>query len=134
MKRKIFLISLIVFGLVSIASISYAAVDPLVGSPSCSKASMDSVTGIIIWASCLLMQLVVPFLFMLATVGFLYGVIKFYLNPENLEEKKKGKGFIVGGLIGLFVMTAMWGIVKVATNTFGVTNAMPQLPAISNPQ
>ncbi len=128
MKRKIFLLSLIVFGLVGAVSFSYAATDPLVGGPTCKNASMESVTGIITWASCLLMQAIVPFLFMLATTGFIYGIIKFYLNPENLEEKKKGKSFIVGGLIGLFVMTAMWGIVQVATNTFGVKNVIPQLP------
>lgn len=127
MKRKIFLVSLVVFGLIGIVSFSYAA-DPLVGSPSCKNASMDSVTGIITWASCLLMQSVVPFLFMLATVGFIYGLIKFFLNPDNQKKKEEGKSFIVGGLIALFVMTAMWGIVKVATNTFNVKNTMPQLP------
>ena len=132
MKRKIFLLSLVVFGIIGIASFAYAA-DPLIGSANCKSASMDSVTGIITWASCLLMQSIVPFLFMLATVGFLYGIIKFYLNPDNTEEKKKGKSFITGGLIALFVMTAMWGIVKVATTTFNVKNEMPQLPTAQIP-
>lgn len=132
MKSKIFLLSLVIFGLIGMASVSYAA-DPLVGSPTCKNASMESVTGIITWASCLLMQSIVPFLFMLATAGFIYGLIKFYLNPENPDAKTKGKNFIVGGLIALFVMTAMWGIVKVVTNTFGVNNTIPQLPVDPNP-
>ncbi len=126
--KKVFLISLVVFALVGAVTVTYAA-DPLIGSPSCKEASMDSVTGIITWASCLLIQAVVPFLFMLATAAFIYGIIKFYLNPDNVDKKKEGKNFLIGGLIALFVMTAMWGIVKVLTNTFQVKNAMPQLPA-----
>ncbi len=126
------MLSLVVFGIIGITSFAYAA-DPLIGSANCKSASMGSVTGIITWASCLLMQVLVPFLFMLATVGFLYGIIKFYLNPDNTEEKKKGKSFITGGLIALFVMTAMWGIVKVATDTFNVKNEMPQLPVTQIP-
>ena len=52
----------------------------------CSNTSMKDVTGIINWASCLLIKTIVPFLFSLATVAFLWGVIQFYLNPDN-EEK-----------------------------------------------
>ncbi len=128
--KKVFLISLIIFGLIGTATFVYSAADPLIGSPTCKNASMDSVSGIITWASCLLMQVVVPFLFMLATTGFIYGLIKFFLNPDSKEKKEEGKKFIVGGLIALFVMTAMWGIVQVFTGTFNVKNTMPQLPTI----
>lgn len=94
----------------------------------CSSNSMRNVTGIINWASCLLIKTIVPFLFALATVAFIWGVIQFYLNPENEEKRKKGKSFIIGGLIALFVMVAMWGLVSVLTTTFDVKNTIPQLP------
>ena len=129
--KKVFLISLVIFAIIGVTSVAYSATDPLVGGPTCKNASMDSVTGIITWASCLLMQAVVPFLFMLATAGFIYGLIKFYLNPDSKQNKEEGKKFIVGGLIALFVMTAMWGIVKVFTGTFKVENTMPQLPTVN---
>jgi len=94
----------------------------------CSNSSMHNVTGIINWASCLLIKAIVPFLFSLATVAFIWGVIQFYLNPENEEKRKKGKSFIIGGLIALFVMLSMWGIVAVITETFDLPNIMPQFP------
>lgn len=125
--KKLFLISFVFFGLVSF-SVAHAA-DQLVGSASCPYGNMDSITGIINWASCLLMQIIVPFLFALATAGFIYGVINYYLNPGNEKKREEGKKFIVGGLIALFMMTAMWGIVKVFTNTFEIKNVVPQLPS-----
>lgn len=128
--KKIVYTGLIALGILGFLTTTVLAADPLVGGLGCKNANMDTVTGIVTWASCFLMQAVVPLLFMLATVGFLYGVVKFYLNPEDLKKKEEGKNFIVGGLIGLFVMTSMWGIVKVLTTTFGVKNVMPQLPVV----
>lgn len=107
------------------------------GSPSgggvtisqiCSENSMDNVTGIVNWASCFLYKVIVPFLFALATVAFIWGVIQYYLNPENEEKRKKGKSFIIGGLIALFVMLSIWGLVGILTGTFELSNTVPQLP------
>lgn len=86
----------------------------------CDTASMASIEGILHWATCLLDRSVVPLLFALAVVAFIWGVIQYYLNPGNEEKRKKGKDFIVGGLIALFVMVAMWGIISIFTTTFNV--------------
>lgn len=94
----------------------------------CSSNSMHDIAGILNWASCLLYKSVVPLLFAIATVAFIWGVIQFYLNPDNEEKRKKGKSFIIGGLIALFVMVAMWGLVAVLTGTFEISNTIPQLP------
>ena len=94
----------------------------------CSNNSKTDVAGIINWASCLLIKSIVPFLFSLATVAFIWGIIQFYLNPDNEEKRKKGKSFIIGGLIALFVMLSMWGLVGILTGTFEIKNTMPQFP------
>lgn len=94
----------------------------------CDSNSMTDVTGIINWGSCLLIKTIIPFLFSLATVAFIWGVIQYYLNPDNEEKRKKGKSFIIGGLIALFVMLSVWGIVKVLTTTFDLNSTLPQLP------
>lgn len=104
------------------------AADPVTVSNVCSNNSMKDVTGIVNWASCLLIKSIVPFLFSLATVAFIWGIIQFYLNPDNEEKRKKGKSFIIGGLIALFVMLSMWGLVAVLTGTFQIKNTMPQFP------
>ena len=120
MKKFVFLGSFIA----GILTFSLTEAAPAV----CTKQSMSDVTGVINWGSCLLIQSVVPLLFSLAVAGFIWGIMQYYLNPGNEEKRKKGKDFIVGGLIALFVMTSMWGIVKIFTTTFDTGNTMPQLP------
>lgn len=94
-------------------------------SALCAATKPDNLKNIIIWASCLLNS-IIPLLFALAVVAFIWGVIKYYLNPENEEKKKEGKSFIVGGLIALFVMASMWGIIGIFTNTFNLDNQLPK--------
>jgi len=131
MKKKFVLLSsLIIVGVLMFSSVG--AVDNTNSSGAvervCSNNSLKDITGIINWASCLLVKTIIPFLFALATVAFIWGVIQYYLNPDNEEKRKKGKSFIIGGLIALFVMLSVWGLVAILTNTFGLSNTIPQLP------
>jgi hypothetical protein len=129
MKKKVLLSSFILVGIFMFSTLVFAAPDYTTTTQSvCSSNSMKDVTGLINWGSCLLLKTILPFLFALATVAFIWGIIQFYLNPDNEEKRKKGKSFIIGGLIGLFVMISMWGLVGILTNTFGVGNSIPQLP------
>jgi len=94
----------------------------------CSKTmSLTSIKDIINFFSCTLIQSVIPLLFTLATVAFIWGVIKFFLNPENEEKRNDGKTFMIWGIIALFVMISMWGLVGVLSNTAGLKVLIPQL-------
>lgn len=128
MKKNIFK-TLFIISVVSISPILVYA-----ESDICKNAKMNDVKGILTSLSCILSDYVIPLLFTLAVVAFVWGVIQFYLNPNNEEKRKKGKEFIVGGLIALFVMVSIWGIIKIFTTTFGFdeNNAMKssQLPHI----
>jgi len=126
--KKIISLGIILGGILMFSFAGAGGVVTNTATDVCSGSSMHNITGIINWASCLLIKTIVPFLFSLATVAFIWGVIQFYLNPENEEKRKKGKSFIIGGLIALFVMLSMWGIVAVITGTFDLPNIMPQFP------
>ncbi len=104
-------------------NVAYAA-EPVDG---CKNVKIDSIANIFNWASCTLIKAIVPFLITLATVAFIWGVIQYFLNPDNEEKRKKGKEYILWGLIALFVMVSMWGLVALLTDTFGVTSLIPQL-------
>jgi hypothetical protein len=95
---------------------------------ACSNsAGLKSIGGIFTFFSCTLMKTIVPFLFTLATAAFIWGIIQFFLNPENEEKRKNGKSYMIWGIIALFVMISMWGLVGVLSNTFGVKTLLPQL-------
>lgn len=62
----------------------------------------------------------------LAFVTFLWGIYK-YVSTASNEGKAGAKETIIYGLVGLFVMLSVWGLVKILTETFGVGNVIPQL-------
>lgn len=99
------------------------------GAAKCVAAEikMDSLGHILNWVSCTLIAYVVPLLFSLAVTGFIWGMVQFFLNPDNEEGRKKGKSFMIWGLIALFVMVSMWGLVGVISKTFGIQTLIPQL-------
>lgn len=61
-------------------------------------------------------------LFALAVVYFLYGLAQYLLSPDNEETKKNSKQHMLWGLIGLFVMVAVFGIMNLILNTLGEKN------------
>lgn len=56
-----------------------------------------------------------------AVVAFFFGIVQFiWASREGKEQEvAKGKEFMLWGLIALFVMFSVWGIVKFAQSFFG---------------
>lgn len=93
----------------------------------CKNIGFSTLGSLFNWASCTLIKSVVPLLFSLAVVGFIWGVIQYFINAENEEKRKKGKTYMIWGLVALFVMISMWGLVGILTNTFHIKTLIPQL-------
>ncbi len=93
---------------------------------SCSAIKFKTLLDIAIWAKCLIGAVVIPGIFTLAFVVFLWGVFKF-IRSSDQKDKAESKQFIYMGLIGLFVMVSVWGIIKVAATTFGLDTTVPVL-------
>lgn len=84
-----------------------------------------------------LLDSVLPLLFILATIVFLWGVILYITAGGDEEKRKEGRNYIIYGLIGLFVMVAVWGIVNVLIGFFfplglPTTLEIPRIPG-ANP-
>ena len=63
-----------------------------------------------------------PFLIGLAVFVIIFGVFKFILNAANEDERKAARSYIFWGVIGVFVMISIWGLVNILYDTFGLTN------------
>lgn len=61
---------------------------------------------------------IIPMLMVLATALFLWGVIKFIAHADNEDARSEGRWFMLWGIIGLFFMVAVWGIVNVLFVSF----------------
>lgn len=68
-------------------------------------------------------NVIVPVLFAVAFIVFLWGVFyTFILGASSEEVKEKGKNLMLWGLIGFFVMVSIWGLVNLLTNTLSFGN------------
>ncbi len=64
---------------------------------------------------------IVPLFMVVAVAVFLWGIIRYITSAGDEEKQKAARGYIIYGLIGIFVMVAFWGIIQVVASTFGVT-------------
>lgn len=86
--------------------------------------------------SCVRQTLIIPLINILLGLAFLvfcWGIVKYLYKADNDAERKKGKNLILFGIIGLFVMVSVWGIVNILSGTFfgptgPATPPIPQLP------
>ncbi len=75
---------------------------------------------------------VIPLFMVIAVAIFLWGIVKYITAAGDAEKAADARGYIIYGLIGLFVMVAFWGIIKVVSGTFGVQEGGTiDLPTIS---
>jgi len=93
---------------------------------SCSAMKIKSVLDILIWLKCIIVAAIIPLIFALAFLFFLWGVLKFMMATD-VKAKQEGQKLIWWGIIGLFVMVSVWGIIKILGQTFGIESTVPTL-------
>ena len=72
---------------------------------------------------------VIPILLIIGTVVFLWGVILYLTAGADEEKRANARSLMIYGLVGLFVMVAVWGIVNVLVGFFGITGTgIPERP------
>ena len=92
----------------------------------CSKIEFISLLDILIWAKCIIYVAIIPLIFGLAFLFFLWGVLKF-IRASDSNKQAEAKKIIWAGLIGLFVMTSVWGIISIVSRTLGTGSTVPLL-------
>ncbi|HEU0085427.1 MAG TPA: pilin [Candidatus Paceibacterota bacterium] len=95
---------------------------------TCSIAATGASLGDLMnYATCLITKSVIPLIFSLAVLLFVWGVVQYVISGANEEQKDKGKNFMIWGIIALTVMVSVWGIVRIVGDTFGIEYAIPQV-------
>ena len=116
MKKKLITLSGFVLGLAPVAA--FAQVTG--GTPTVCTGQITTIQGMLCKIGEIL-GAVLPILIALGVVYFVWGVITYFIASDE-EAKKKGRDRIVFGIIGLAVIIAVWGLVAILRNTFGLTN------------
>jgi hypothetical protein len=83
----------------------------------------------------LINYVLVPLLFAIAFIVFLYGVASTYIFSHGDSGKvSEGHKLILWGIVGFVVMVSLWGLVNVVSNTFGLAGYGAPTPPTSYPQ
>ena len=96
-------------------------------------ASFDGIGAAIANFTIFLNERIVPFIFALAFLVFIWGMFKtFILGGSDEEKQKEGKQLMLWAIIGFVVMVSLWGIVNIFANGLGFQGqsiqAIPNLP------
>jgi hypothetical protein len=76
----------------------------------------------------------IPFAIGIAVLVFIFGLISFITAGADEEKRKGARNTIIWGIIILFVMVSVWGLVNVLRNTFSLDNQVPDdIPAVPRP-
>lgn len=71
-----------------------------------------------------------PLVVALALLFFFWGLAMFILAAGDKDKKDKGKAVMVWGVIALFIMVSVWGIISVVRETFGLQNTQINVPGV----
>lgn len=73
---------------------------------------------------------IIPFMAAVAFLVFILGVGRFIKAAGNEKEIKDSKNLLIWGIVGLFVMVTIWGIIAFLQGEFGFGTGtfIPQIP------
>lgn len=65
-----------------------------------------------------LLRSVIPIIMVLAILYFFWGLVKYIQAAGDAGKASEGKSIMIYGIIALFVMSAIWGLVGLLSETF----------------
>lgn len=81
-----------------------------------------------------LIDLALPIVVAIALLAFFWGLVKFIFAQGNEEAQADSKKIMLWGIIALFVMVSVWGLVRFIGNAFGIqqgdTIVVPRVPGL----
>lgn len=84
----------------------------------------------------LINTVIVPVVFAIAFIVFLWGVFTYFIaGGANEEKRQEGAKFVFSAIIGFVIMVSIWGLVNLAGNLLpGMDNRRPPLPTFGPAQ
>lgn len=81
--------------------------------------------------------IVMPIIQLVFAAGFflfLWGIVEFFwsMRQASTEGVSTGKYHMFWGVIGMFVMLSVWGIINIVTSTFGIDSTGGSIPTSGN--
>jgi len=104
-------------------SVALSMLAPLLAGAQSTFSGLDSA----ITSIANLINRLVPLVIGLAVLFFLWAILRFVGSAGDEEKRKEARGLIIWGIVAIFVMVSVWGLVNILRNTFNLdtTNVPP---------
>ncbi len=86
-------------------------------------ASEESVKILLQKAIIAVVNPIITLFFIMAICVFAYGIFEFIQGVDNPEARTTGQKHMMYGIVGFFIMIAVFAIIKVLMNTIGVNDS-----------
>lgn len=110
-----------------LGTLSVLAVPAIAGAQS-----IGGILGLLAQANDLINRLI-PFIIALTVLILLWGIFKFVIAGGDGEQRKEAQGYIIWGVVALFVMVSVWGLVNILVRSINLDNTAPPAPGLPNP-
>jgi hypothetical protein len=67
-----------------------------------------------------LVNLAIPLVASLALLAFFWGLFKFIAKADDSASHEEGRNLMIWGIVALFVMVAVWGLVNFIATNLGI--------------
>lgn len=73
----------------------------------------------------------IPVLFALMLITFIWGVYQYFIaGGANAEKQKQGRQFVMWSIVGFVVVFSLWGIVNLVSSSLPLDNNQPAIPTL----
>lgn len=106
------------------------SLEPLTGAQAtCTLEGDPKLQDVFCYATRIINDSVIPLIFAVGAVFFVWGAVKFFIIDAGEEAKRaQGRQFMIWGIITFAVMLSVWGLAGILTKTFGVeSSTLPQV-------
>jgi len=76
-----------------------------------------------------IVELLYTFIVSVAVLVFIAGILKYVVAKKD-EDRAEAKYVIIYGIIVIFVMVSIWGLVNLLGDTMGLENNVPSAPSL----
>lgn len=70
----------------------------------------------------------IPIVLAIAVLVFFWGLAMYMFNTSDTSKRTEGINIMFMGIIAIFVMVSIWGIIRILQQTFKVESGSPIVP------
>lgn len=76
-----------------------------------------------------LIDVALPLIIGIAVLLFLWGLVQYILKADDAEARASARSLMIWGVVIIFVMVSLWGLVNLLDSVFGLEDTVQDAPA-----